>query len=144
MCGINAIVSLDHNCDENNIISEGEKMNKILAHRGPDFNSYQCPRNGIFFGHARLSIIDLSESGNQPMSKHGFTISFNGEIFNYIEIRDELINLGYSFTSGSDTEVILSAFHMWKENCLSKFNGMWSFIIYDSQSDRVFLSRDRF
>src|SRR5690606_18909781 len=110
----------------------------------PDFCAYQNPKKGVFLGHTRLSIIDLTPSGNQPMSKHGYTITFNGEIYNYIEIRDELINYGYTFTSDGDTEVILSAFHMWKESCLSKFNGMWSFILFDSESERVFISRDRF
>jgi len=99
----------------------------------------------IAFGHRRLSIIDLSLSGHQPMSYlDRYWIVYNGEIYNYIELRQELVEEGYSFFSSTDTEVILAAYDKWGSACLNKFNGMWAFVIYDSQEDRIFISRDRF
>lgn len=99
----------------------------------------------LAFGHRRLSIIDLSETGHQPMcNKEGNTwITFNGEIYNYLEIKTELKNLGHAFISESDTEVILVAYKEWGFNCVEKFNGMWAFCIYDSEKKLCFASRDR-
>lgn len=98
------------------------------------------------FGHRRLAIVDLSPLGHQPMSySHGrYWITYNGEIYNHLEIRTELEALGYQFYSHSDTEVILAAYCEWGENCLSRFNGMWAFAIYDKENDSLFISRDRF
>ena len=96
------------------------------------------------FGHRRLSIIDTSFSGHQPFSKHNLVIIFNGEIFNYIELREELISNGYHFSSESDTEVILSAYHHWGSGCFERFNGMWSLAILDQDKCELVLSRDRF
>jgi asparagine synthase (glutamine-hydrolysing) len=100
----------------------------------------------IAFGHRRLSIIDLSPAGHQPMSYQNdrFWIIYNGEIYNYLEIRDELIIKGYEFVSHSDTEVILAAYIEWGKDCLNHFNGMWSFLIYDMAEQVLFGSRDRF
>jgi asparagine synthase (glutamine-hydrolysing) len=104
------------------------------------------PNSFLAFGHRRLSIIDLSETGHQPMcNQEGKTwITFNGEIYNYIEIKAELITLGHSFISESDTEVVLSSYKQWGPNCVTKFNGMWAFCIYDSEKQICFASRDRF
>lgn len=121
------------------------KCLNTLEHRGPD--GYGIEKiDGATLGHRRLSILDLSEKGKQPMSyKNGrYWITYNGEIYNFIEIRKELLSLGYTFASDSDTEVILASFLEWKEKCLDKFNGMWAFSIWDSQEKVLFISRDRF
>ncbi len=99
----------------------------------------------LAFGHRRLSIIDLSETGHQPMCTPDakLWITYNGEVYNYIEIREELKNLGYHFISESDTEVILLAYKHWGFNCVDKFNGMWAFCIYDEEKNLCFASRDR-
>jgi asparagine synthase (glutamine-hydrolysing) len=100
----------------------------------------------IAFGHRRLSILDLSSLGHQPMcSDDGrYWIVFNGEIYNYIELREELIESGVKFKSSTDTEVILAAYHIWGSDCLNRFNGMWAFAIYDSEKDEIFMARDRY
>lgn len=96
-------------------------------------------------GFRRLSILDLSPIGHQPMSYlDRYWIVFNGEIYNYIELKDELIKAGYSFISNTDTEVILAAYDFWGSECLNKFNGMWAFVIIDTKEQRLFASRDRF
>jgi len=97
-------------------------------------------------GHRRLSILDLSPLGHQPMCTQDgrYWIVFNGEVYNYIELRAELEKLGHSFISRTDTEVILAAYRQWGESCLSRFNGMWAFAIYDSHAKTLFLARDRF
>lgn len=135
MCGINGITA----CDEKAI----KLMNNTLKHRGPDTLQYKLFSN-LSLGHARLSIIDLTSAGNQPMTKFGYTIVFNGEIYNYIELKEELIKKGYKFTTKTDTEVILAAYDFWGKDCLNKFNGMWAFAIYNPKKDELFLSRDRF
>ncbi|MFI5149721.1 MAG: asparagine synthase (glutamine-hydrolyzing) [Bacteroidia bacterium] len=100
----------------------------------------------LAFGHRRLSIIDLTAGGHQPMcvKEKQLWITYNGEIYNYIELREELILKGYRFLTGSDTEVILNSYREWGEDCLSKFNGMWAFVIYDREKHTLFGSRDRF
>ncbi len=100
----------------------------------------------IALGHRRLSIIDISPRGHQPMSyKNGrYWITYNGEIYNYIEIRDELRKKRHEFVSNTDTEVILAAYDEWGEDCLHHFNGMWAFVIYDLEKGKVFFARDRF
>jgi asparagine synthase (glutamine-hydrolysing) len=116
-----------------------------LTHRGPDgAGLWHHPE--ITLGHRRLSILDLSERGKQPMSYADgrYWITFNGEIYNFIEIRDELIAKGHVFLSDTDTEVILAAFVTWGEDCLEKFNGMWAFAIWDCQNKTLFMARDRF
>jgi asparagine synthase (glutamine-hydrolysing) len=118
---------------------------RTLAHRGPDGEGhYAAP--GIFLGHRRLSIIDLTDGGKQPMSYANgrYWITFNGEIYNFLEIRQELVGLGHTFKSDSDTEVILAAFLAWGPECLHKFNGMWALAIWDNKERSLFLSRDRF
>lgn len=97
----------------------------------------------IGLGHRRLSILDLSSAGHQPMSiDSNIWIVFNGEIYNYIELKEQLIKLGYSFQTATDTEVILNSYKEWGENCVDHFNGMWSFIIYDKNLNTIWGSRD--
>lgn len=135
MCGINGF-----NFEDKKLIHE---MNKTINHRGPDFQDYSTEK-GISLGHVRLSILDLSNAGNQPMKYKHLSIVFNGEIYNFKELREELKNEGYKFISDCDTEVILKAYDFWKEECLNKFNGMWAFCIFNSKTNEFFLSRDRF
>jgi asparagine synthase (glutamine-hydrolysing) len=119
------------------------KMNAALSHRGPDAHGiYNAGSIGL--AHARLSIIDL-QSGAQPMSTVDgrFWITFNGEIFNYLELREELVNKGHSFATRSDTEVILNAYCEYGEECVNRFNGQWAFAIWDTTERKLFLSRDR-
>jgi asparagine synthase (glutamine-hydrolysing) len=120
-------------------------MNAAQAHRGPDGEGYYVD-GPLALGHRRLAILDLSSSGHQPMASHDgqYVIVFNGEIYNYIELRRELEQHGRHFRSGSDTEVILEAYHQWGADCVTRFNGMWAFALYDRTAQRVFLSRDRF
>jgi len=142
MCGITGIV--DFNMDSSNSILES--MTKTLKHRGPDGNDVtfiEEPNYQIGLGHTRLSIIDLSESGRQPMRFNSLVITFNGEIYNYKEIKSELEKLGHHFDSTSDTEMILHAYAEWSEKCLERFIGMFSFVIYNKDSETVFCARDR-
>ena len=151
-------------------------MTRILRHRGPDDEGFMLANTekkivksfhhdqtiesiknktsklennfnaNLGFGFRRLSILDLSENGHQPMQfeEAGLWIAFNGEIYNYLELRDELKQYGYKFISNTDTEVILKAYHKWGEDCVQKFNGMWAFAIWDSNNNKLFCSRDRF
>jgi asparagine synthase (glutamine-hydrolysing) len=122
---------------------DSDSINEIKASCSPLHNDFQA---NLGFGFRRLSIIDLSPKGHQPMSNEDETIwiVFNGEIYNYIEIREELKQAGYTFHSGSDTEVIIKAYQHWGENCLQRFNGMWSFALWDSKQNKLFCARDRF
>jgi len=107
--------------------------------------SWRSPAGGLMFGHRRLSIVDLSLRGHQPaMYGDRYWISYNGEVYNYIELREELKAAGYRFETESDTEVILAAYMAWGKACLSRFNGMWALAIYDAREQQVFLARDRF
>ena len=107
-------------------------------------DAYRIPST-VAFGHRRLAILDLSPNGHQPMSYlNRYWIVFNGEIYNYIELRRELAESGYQFHSQSDTEVIMAAYDKWGPECLQRFNGMWAFAIYDIKEKRFFISRDRF
>jgi asparagine synthase (glutamine-hydrolysing) len=118
----------------------------ILGHRGPDDWGVYREAGMISLGQRRLAILDLSPGGRQPMASASkrYIIVFNGEIYNFIELRGELSQKGYRFKSESDTEVLLAAFEAWGENCLHKLNGMWAFAVWDTKEKRVFLSRDRF
>lgn len=116
-----------------------------LFHRGPDgFGIWQHPDNKIMFGHRRLAILDLSDAGKQPFHFEHLTITFNGEIYNFLEIRQELLLKGYSFKSQSDTEVVLASYLEWGTDCFRKFNGMWALAIWDDKQKELILSRDRF
>jgi len=141
MCGIAGIINQTGRIiDEQQLID----MTSSVAHRGPNGEGRYI--NGkVGFGHRRLSIIDLTDAGHQPMFLgDDFVITFNGEIYNYIEIRNELRKLGHVFTTQSDTEVILVAYKQWGTACVSRFNGMWAFAIHDKIKNIVFCSRDRF
>jgi len=135
MCGINGF-----NWKDEYLI---ERMNSSLRHRGPDDEGVYADEE-VSLGHLRLSIIDLSKNGHQPMSddQRRFHIIYNGEVYNYRLLREELESLGYSFKSNTDTEVVLYSFIQWKEGCLERFNGMFAFVIYDSANKRLFLARD--
>jgi asparagine synthase (glutamine-hydrolysing) len=141
MCGISGIINKDNRVVNSDQI---KKMNDLIIHRGPDDEGFYFGDN-FAFGHRRLSIIDLSSYGHQPMSyMDRYVITYNGEIYNYIELKEELLNYGYSFNSHTDTEVILAGFDRWGESCVERFNGMWAFAIYDKERDTIFCSRDRF
>jgi asparagine synthase (glutamine-hydrolysing) len=118
-----------------------------LAHRGPDgFGIEHFPKARLWLGHRRLAIVDLSEMARQPMSYADgrFWLTYNGEVYNYLELREELRSLGHRFASDSDSEVILAAYAEWGQDCQRRFNGMWAFAIWDAHLHRLFLSRDRF
>jgi len=118
-----------------------------MAHRGPDGEGYWAsPDDRFFLGHRRLSIIDLSEQAAQPMTdgRGELVITYNGEIYNYLEVRAELRQLGHAFRTESDTEVILAAYREWGEACLDRFNGMFAFALYDMPRRRLFCARDRY
>ena len=140
MCGISGIINKSNEQVSRESLTS---MNNLVKHRGPDAEGYYYKDN-IGFGHRRLSILDLSELGNQPMHYSDYTITYNGEIYNYLEIREELINKGHTFISDTDTEVILAAYMEWGTQCVNHFNGMWAFAIHDKKNEIVFLSRDRF
>lgn len=122
-----------------------ERMTQSLVHRGPDDGGYFLD-GPVGLGFRRLAILDLSAAGHQPMvsSDGRFVLVFNGEIFNYVELRDELIALGHQFRSTGDSEVLLTAYRQWGAECLPKMNGMWAFVIYDKANHHLFGSRDRF
>lgn len=136
-------------------------MTEMIRHRGPDDEGFMFinSKSGEFaegihekheydiaFGFKRLAIIDLSKDGHQPFvdEESGAIIVFNGEIYNYIELRQELIGMGFKFRTKSDTEVLLKAYLAWDKECLNKFNGMWAFAIWDKSKREVFCARDRF
>jgi asparagine synthase (glutamine-hydrolysing) len=141
MCGISGLIALNNENIEGVLI---KKYTDIIAHRGPDDDGFFL-EGSLALGHRRLSIIDLSKDGHQPMSYlEKYVIVYNGEVYNYLELREELIKLGYSFRSKTDTEVMLAAYDAWGEDCLNRFNGMWAFILYDRSKKTVFCARDRF
>lgn len=172
MCGICGIIKYNKAVDTDQLLA----MTRVLRHRGPDDEGFilgdinkniiksfhhdetidsiklRTPRlindfnADLGFGFRRLSILDLSENGHQPMQFEdaGLWIVYNGEIYNYLEIREELRAKGYEFKSNTDTEVILKSYHEWGEACVQRFNGMWAFAIWDSNSRKLFCSRDRF
>lgn len=120
-------------------------MSESISHRGPDGNG-QYTSESISIAHRRLSIIDLSDSAAQPMKNEdgSIYIVFNGEIYNYRELREELASRGHLFSSSSDTEVILHSYEEWGYDCLQRFNGMWAFALWDGNNEIMFCSRDRF
>ena len=126
-------------------ISHLDNMIATIAHRGPDDRGvFFDERRGIALGHNRLSIIDLSEAGHQPMiSEDGKTILvYNGEIYNFRELRKELESLGHSFFSRTDTEVVLRSFKQWGSSCVERFCGMFAFAVWSAEDERLFLARD--
>lgn len=142
MCGFVGIVDYNFKSGEDVI----RKMNSTISHRGPDDNGnevFNLESARICFGHSRLSIIDLSSAGHQPMSFADLCIVFNGEIYNYKEIKQDLQKLGHEFVSDSDTEVILHAHSEWGIACVEKFIGMFAYAILNKRNREVVLVRDR-
>lgn len=143
MCAIFGVYNLD-NKKEFDIPLIQDALS-TMNYRGPDAYGIKTFENKAVLGHLRLSIIDLNEESNQPLPRDDrYWITFNGEIYNYIEIRDELTSYGYTFKTQSDTEVLLAAYQRWGEDCVQYFNGMWAFAIYDKEENKLFCSRDRF
>ena len=158
MCGILGLIEL-HGDD---VLARTERAGGLLAHRGPDVSAnWSATERGVtvVLGHRRLSIIDLSPAGAQPMLKRAngsvcpvrtpsddarLAMVYNGEIYNYVELRDELRALGHAFTSGGDTEVLLAAYAQWGEACVERLNGMFAFAIWDGARQTRFCARDRF
>jgi len=165
MCGIVCIINLNgkETCQAESI----HRMTSTMQHRGPDDEGYwflngrgQYSMGGAdtptelpnietaydlnssnAFGHRRLSIIDLSARGHQPMLYgNRYSIIYNGEVYNYLELKDELETNGYQFATDTDTEVIMASYDHWGHDCLNKFNGMWAFIIYDNEQKKFFIS----
>lgn len=145
MCGIAGIVHLDARPVERSAL---RAMTDAIAHRGPDgegqWTSTVQPNVG--FGHRRLAIIDLSDANAQPMSTPDglLTVTYNGELYNYRELREELVALGHEFRTAGDTEVILHAWLEWGADCLPRLNGMFAFAIHDARDGTVTLVRDRY
>jgi asparagine synthase (glutamine-hydrolysing) len=142
MCGVVGFIDFGGKTDQGIL----ENMSLALSHRGPDahgikiFNTFKV---NLGLAHRRLAIIELSELGSQPMNYKQFTIVYNGEVYNYEEIKSSLIKLNHTFVSGSDTEVILHAFEEWGIECVSHFIGMFAISIYDSSKNQIILIRDR-
>jgi asparagine synthase (glutamine-hydrolysing) len=142
MCGIAGFIDFGKTVDRDTLIN----MTDILHHRGPDDSGYSfntTENANIGLGHRRLSILDLTLHGHQPMGFEDVEIVYNGEVYNFKEIKKELETLGYSFDSNSDTEVILKAYHRWGLDAVNKFNGMFAFTIWDKKEQKVYILRDR-
>jgi len=146
MCGIIAIASLDGRPVD---LQKVEDMTQSLAHRGPDgqgiasFGASPSAKPIIALGHRRLAILDPTARSDQPMQRGDFSIVHNGEVYNYIELRSELQELGHEFTTTSDTEVILHAFRQWGIDCLERLNGIFAFVIWNQSSRQLIAARDR-
>lgn len=142
MCGISGFIDYKHHTGDHVL----KDMTDSLAHRGPEASGYKTERTEqavVGLGHRRLSIIDLSESGNQPMQFQDIWVVFNGEIYNFQEIKEELKTAGHTFTSHSDTEVILHAYKEWGIKCVDRFIGMFAIVLYDISAGEVYCIRDR-
>jgi len=147
MCGVIGIISSE---SRQEITDSADKMLRFIDHRGPDgrgLEVFNLPKaQHLALGHNRLAIIDTSDAGLMPMSNadDSLSIIFNGEIFNYIELREELVSLGYCFTTNTDTEVLLNAYSEWGSDCLNKLNGMFAFAIFNKVNSELFIARDRY
>ncbi len=142
MCGLLGIVDYKKGINT----SLFNEMLNSLKHRGPDdegIEVFSLDSCSIFLGHRRLSIIDISSNGHQPMLYEHLAIIYNGEVYNFKDIRQDLILKGYSFDSNSDTEVILKSYHFWGIDCVERFRGMFAFAIYDSKQQEIIIFRDR-
>lgn len=152
MCGIAGIIQLNPSVYTTNHL---KKMTDALAHRGPDGEGFwQSETGNVLLGHRRLAVIDLSPAGYQPMlydkdphaatGKQRYCIIHNGEIYNYIELRETLEKKGYRFLSNTDTEIIAAAYDCWKDECVDHFDGMFAFAVWDDKEKELFAARDRF
>ncbi|NYT04802.1 MAG: asparagine synthase (glutamine-hydrolyzing) [Methanomicrobiales archaeon] len=142
MCGITGQYAFGGGEPDEDLV---RRMSSLLAHRGPDGEGF-LRRGSVALAHRRLSIIDLSDQAGQPMKNEDGTLAivFNGEIYNYRELREELTASGHNFRSESDTEVIIHAFEEWGCECLQRFNGMWAFALHNATTGELFCARDRF
>ena len=142
MCGIAGFINKNGTASD---FLKIKRMTDKIAHRGPDGEGQLCEGN-VALGHRRLAIVDLSDLGRQPMESvdGNYAIVFNGEIYNYKELKEELLKLGAVFANDTDTEVILEAYRAWGVNCLPRFNGMWAFALLDRKKREIVFSRDRF
>ncbi len=144
MCGIAGIIDRKNNLSAESLLNSIKHMTDAAQHRGPDGEGFYQD-GGLALGHRRLAVIDLSRDGIQPMAwRDKYVITFNGEIYNYLEIKAALQAQGYIFHTRTDTEVILASYDYWGEDCVLQFNGMWAFAIYNKAARWVFCSRDRF
>lgn len=142
MCGISGFIDYQRSSSKPVL----REMTDTLQHRGPDaagYEVFETSETTVGLGHRRLAIIDLSAAGIQPMHHGNLSIVFNGEIYNYQELRVDLSSLGHKFHTGSDTEVILHSFEAWGKECVKRFTGMFSFVIYDRLKNEIFCARDR-
>ena len=142
MCGIAGFYDFNKEASSDTL----QRITEVLHHRGPDDTGYFFEEHNDFhlgLGHKRLSIIDTSSCGHQPMHFDNLSIVYNGEVYNYQQIKDELYQHGYNFTSTSDTEVVLKAFHQWGMQAILKFNGMFAIALYDKKTEELHLMRDR-
>jgi asparagine synthase (glutamine-hydrolysing) len=143
MCGIAGFFDSNKICSSEVLLEMGEN----LFHRGPDdsgYSFYEKEYSNIGLAHRRLSIMDLSVNGHQPMKFESLEIIFNGEIYNFNELKHELQQVGYTFESHSDTEILLKAYHRWGNKTPEKLNGMFAFVIFDSNSNNLVICRDQF
>ena len=141
MCGFVALADQTFSSAEASALAA--RMLEVMAHRGPDHRQV-FQNSAATLGHNRLSIIDLSSASHQPLSRGNLTITYNGEVYNYLELRAELEADGMHFSTSGDTEVILAAYQKWGALCVERFIGMWAFAIWDSTRETLFCSRDRF
>jgi asparagine synthase (glutamine-hydrolysing) len=141
VCGICGVVALERPAETEVV----ERMLTSMRHRGPDASGTHA-EPGVALGGNRLAILDLSDAGRQPLSSADSRVHivYNGEVYNYRELRAELEGKGHSFRSGTDTEVVLAAYREWGDACVRRFNGMWAFAVWDSAERRLFAARDRF
>ena len=142
MCGITGQI----NFNKTPVLKKNiQSMTDIIAHRGPDAEGFYIHKN-VGFGHRRLSIIDLSDRSNQPMISEdkNYILVFNGEIYNFKYLRNELMKKGMKFKTNSDTEVLLNSLIYYKEKAFYKFNGMFSFAFFDKKEGSLMLGRDRY
>jgi asparagine synthase (glutamine-hydrolysing) len=141
MCGLSAVVGLSGSCVDPHAV---DTLHAQIQARGPDGEGfYREP--GVALAHRRLAIIDTTVAANQPfLWRDRYVLVFNGEIYNYRELRAELEAVGVNFRTSSDTEVLIAAYAQWGEACQERFNGMWAFLIWDREAQRLFCSRDRF
>ena len=142
MCGFSGEISFRREVNRKSL----ELSSDVIRHRGPDNKGYWFSENNrIGFAHRRLSIIDLSLAAHQPMldEANKLVIVFNGEIYNYKELRSKLISKGYQFETSSDTEVILKSYQEWGYQCISYLEGMFSFVLLDQNESIAFIARDR-
>jgi asparagine synthase (glutamine-hydrolysing) len=143
MCGLVSLFDYSKSLDQSVI----KKMTEAIFNRGPDDGDSLFIENNDYnlaLGHRRLSIIDLSQAGRQPIKYKHLVMVYNGEIYNYQKIKNELLSLGHEFKTQTDSEVVLAAYLEWKEKCLDKFIGMFAFVIYDENKQECFIARDRF